>query len=96
LAATASFSALFTVSQRLRAAYRVERLIALSEQAVALSGSLQRSLRALGLVAVVPGDTGEDPGPEAVADVLARYGGRRKEVSTDGTDDAEGNAASTQ
>ena len=75
LAATASFSALFTVSQRLRAAYRFEKLVALSEQAVALSGALQRSLRGLNLAAGGPEPDGDAP---SIADLQQEYAERKQ------------------
>jgi hypothetical protein len=71
--ASACYSALWNVSQRLRATYRLGKLTALAEQVVPLCGALQRSLRLLG---VIGRDSGAEDAPDApskggIADYLA-------------------------
>jgi hypothetical protein len=74
LSATASFTALYLVLEKLRAARRFKRIEALVAELTPLQGGLLRSLRALGLAAGsgAPDDLPNDGG-ETLAEWVARH-----------------------
>lgn len=93
LAAVTSFTALFIVREKLRAARRFKRIETLIEQLTPLQGALVRTLRALGLQS---SDAAASSGDDELGDLLERYGGRRKhEATDDGETDGARSAASS-
>ena len=65
ISATASYTALFIVSQKLRTAHRYKVIAGLIEQVTPLVGSLHRSLRSLGVSASAV--VGDEPDPASLS-----------------------------